>query len=290
MGTRAPEGPGPWYQGDPQTGWPPAPRTPLPGSTPAGPGGSRTPGSGLGARTIAALVAAGLALVGLGFGAGYVVRGAGKTGAGTTSTSTHQSSPRGAVWQFTPLSANTVCGSGGDRKVVAALKSVQQGSVPPRLSDQTPRTSALGGYWAVCFTDMFQFMFLFPIAVALAVLSCAAAGGWTGFVERAPAGFLNPLGGEYGWLFLLAFTVSQTIGYNNFANAQRYFCADTERSARKIALLCMALFTAGSFVFYLPAILLWLATILVAAALGWKAVRLGVRVLFAGKKPAHVPA
>lgn len=45
-----------------------------------------------------------------------------------------------------------------------------------------------------------------------------------------------------------------------------------------------------SFIFYLPAILLWLATILVAAALGWKALRLGVRVLFAGKKPAHVPA
>ena len=112
--------------------------------------------------------------------------------------------------------------------------------------------TALGGYWAVCFTDMFQFMFLFPIAVALAMLSFGAAGGWTGFVERAPAGFLNPFGGEYGWLFLLAFTVSQTIGYNNFANAQRYFCADTERSARKIALLCMALFTAGSFVFYLP--------------------------------------
>src|SRR3984893_18328704 len=45
-----------------------------------------------------------------------------------------------------------------------------------------------------------------------------------------------------------------------------------------------------SFVFYLPAILLWLAAILVAAALGWKALRLGVRVLFAGKKPAHLPA
>jgi hypothetical protein len=45
-----------------------------------------------------------------------------------------------------------------------------------------------------------------------------------------------------------------------------------------------------SFVCYLPAILLWLATILVAAVLGWKAVRLGVRVLFAGKQPAHVPA
>ncbi|HUE39613.1 MAG TPA: hypothetical protein VMR29_08920, partial [Candidatus Binatia bacterium] len=112
--------------------------------------------------------------------------------------------------------------------------------------------TALGGYWAICFTDMFQFMFLFPIAVALAVLSYGAVGGWTSFAARVPAGFLDPLGGDYGWLFLLAFTVSQSIGYNNFANAQRYFCADTERSARKIALLCMALFTAGSFIFYLP--------------------------------------
>jgi hypothetical protein len=45
-----------------------------------------------------------------------------------------------------------------------------------------------------------------------------------------------------------------------------------------------------SFVLYLPAILLWLATILVGAALGWKALRFGVRVLFDGKKAAHVPA
>jgi Na+/proline symporter len=112
--------------------------------------------------------------------------------------------------------------------------------------------TTLGGYWAVCFTEMFQFMFLFPIAVLLAVLSLHETGGAAGFVERAPSGFLNPFGGEYGWLFLLAYSVSQTIGYNNFANAQRYFCADTERSARRIALLCMALFTLGSVVFYLP--------------------------------------
>jgi solute:Na+ symporter, SSS family len=112
--------------------------------------------------------------------------------------------------------------------------------------------TALGGYWAVCFTDMFQFMFLFPIAVFLAVLSFVELGGWTSFVAQAPSGFLNPIGGEYGWLFLAAYSISQAIGYNNFANAQRYFCADTERSARKIALLCMILFSAGSFVFYLP--------------------------------------
>src|SRR5918911_4042264 len=112
--------------------------------------------------------------------------------------------------------------------------------------------TVLGGYWAVCFTDMFQFMFLFPVACLLAVLSLSSVGGWSGFAQNAPAGFFNPFIGEYGWLFLLSYTVSQTAGYNNFANAQRYFCAPTERDAKKIALLCIVLFTIGSFVFYLP--------------------------------------
>src|SRR5215212_2462961 len=112
--------------------------------------------------------------------------------------------------------------------------------------------TALGGYWAVCFTDMFQFMFLFPIACMLMVLSVANVGGFSSFVAQAPAGYFNPFAGEYGWLFLLVYTVSQTTGYNNFGNAQRYFCADTERSAKRIAVLCMILFTIGSVVFYLP--------------------------------------
>src|SRR5689334_4986516 len=112
--------------------------------------------------------------------------------------------------------------------------------------------TVLGGYWAVCFTDMFQFMFLFPIACVLMVLSLANVGGFSSFVAHAPPGFFNPLAGEYGWLFLIVYTVSQTTGYNNFGNAQRYFCADTEQSARKIAVLCMILFTIGSVIFYLP--------------------------------------
>jgi hypothetical protein len=48
--------------------------------------------------------------------------------------------------------------------------------------------------------------------------------------------------------------------------------------------------TMFSLVLYLPAILLWLATILVGAALGWKTVRLGLRVLFPAKKPLSIPA
>src|SRR6476619_3421653 len=112
--------------------------------------------------------------------------------------------------------------------------------------------TSLGGYWAVCFTDMFQFMFLFPIACVLMVLSLANVGGFNNFVAHAPVGYFNPFAGEYGWLFLIVYTISQTTGYNNFGNAQRYFCADTEQSAKKIAILCMVLFTIGSVIFYLP--------------------------------------
>jgi SSS family transporter len=112
--------------------------------------------------------------------------------------------------------------------------------------------TVLGGYWAVCFTDMFQFMFLFPIACVLMVLSLANVGGFSNFVAQTPQGYFNPFAGEYGWLFLIIYTISQTAGYNNFGNAQRYFCADTEQSAKRIAVLCMILFTIGSVIFYLP--------------------------------------
>ena len=44
-----------------------------------------------------------------------------------------------------------------------------------------------------------------------------------------------------------------------------------------------------SLLFYLPAILLWLATILAGAVLGWKLLRLGARVLFTAKPPASSP-
>jgi Na+/proline symporter len=99
---------------------------------------------------------------------------------------------------------------------------------------------------------MFQFMFLFPIACVLMVLSLANVGGFSSFVAQAPQGYFNPLAGDYGWLFLIVYTISQTTGYNNFGNAQRYFCADTEQSAKRIAVLCMVLFTIGSVIFYLP--------------------------------------
>ena len=43
-----------------------------------------------------------------------------------------------------------------------------------------------------------------------------------------------------------------------------------------------------SFVFYLPAVLLWMGTILVGAGLGWKVVRWAGRVWFAWPKKESV--
>jgi hypothetical protein len=43
----------------------------------------------------------------------------------------------------------------------------------------------------------------------------------------------------------------------------------------------------ATFLFYLPTVLLWLATILISAAVGWRALRWAGRVLFATRvKPA----
>jgi hypothetical protein len=43
----------------------------------------------------------------------------------------------------------------------------------------------------------------------------------------------------------------------------------------------------GAFLFYLPTVLLWLATILIGAAVGWRILRWAGRLLFV---PARKPA
>ncbi len=63
--------------------------------------------------------------------------------------------------------------------------------------------TVLGGYWAVCFTDMFQFMFLFPVACVLMVLSLAGRGRrWSASSRRRPKASSTLSAVEYGWLFL----------------------------------------------------------------------------------------
>jgi len=93
--------------------------------------------------------------------------------------------------------------------------------VPP-----TPRWRLLGG---VLYGQVSVHV-SFPIACMLMVLSLSNVGGFSNFVAHAPQGYSST------WLeSRLAVSnrlhISQTTGYNNFGNAQRYFCADTEQSA-----------------------------------------------------------
>src|SRR5947208_16140725 len=43
-----------------------------------------------------------------------------------------------------------------------------------------------------------------------------------------------------------------SFGYNTSAMAQRYFSVESEKSARKVALLCCGLFFAGAFLWFIP--------------------------------------
>jgi Na+/proline symporter len=58
--------------------------------------------------------------------------------------------------------------------------------------------------------------------------------------------------GEFGWVYLVSWTIMVSFGYNTSAMAQRYFSVDDERSARKVALLCCGLFALGAFLWFIP--------------------------------------
>jgi SSS family transporter len=111
----------------------------------------------------------------------------------------------------------------------------------------------LGGLWAVVVTDFLQASILMPFCLVLVVMSLMRVGGVSGLVHSLPAEMKTiHLSGEFGWFYLVSWTIMVSFGYNTSAMAQRYFSVDDERSARKIALLCCGLFLAGAFVWFLP--------------------------------------
>src|SRR6202000_814002 len=60
------------------------------------------------------------------------------------------------------------------------------------------------------------------------------------------------LHGEFGWIYLVCWTVMVSFGYNTAAMAQRYFSVENERAAKKAALLCCGLFFVGAFLWFIP--------------------------------------
>ncbi len=111
----------------------------------------------------------------------------------------------------------------------------------------------LGGLWAVVVTDFLQASILMPFCLVLVVSSLARVGGVSGLIHALPPEMKTlHVSGEFGWVYLVSWTIMVSFGYNTSAMAQRYFSVDTERSARKVALLCCGLFFAGAFLWFIP--------------------------------------
>jgi SSS family solute:Na+ symporter len=111
----------------------------------------------------------------------------------------------------------------------------------------------LGGLWAVVVTDFLQASILMPFCLVLVVSSLARVGGVSGLIHALPPEMKTlHVTGEFGWVYLVSWTIMVSFGYNTSAMAQRYFSVDTERSARKVALLCCGLFFAGAFLWFIP--------------------------------------
>ena len=111
----------------------------------------------------------------------------------------------------------------------------------------------LGGLWAVVVTDFLQAAILMPFCLVLVVTSLARVGGVTGLIHSLPPEMKTiHVTGEFGWIYLLSWTIMVSFGYNTSAMAQRYFSVDDEHSARKVALLCCGLFFVGAFLWFIP--------------------------------------
>lgn len=111
----------------------------------------------------------------------------------------------------------------------------------------------LGGLWAVVVTDFLQASILMPFCLVLVITSLARVGGITGLVHSLPPSMKTMhVSGEFGWIYLVSWTIMVSFGYNTSAMAQRYFSVDTEKSARKVALLCCGLFFLGAFLWFIP--------------------------------------
>jgi len=111
----------------------------------------------------------------------------------------------------------------------------------------------VGGLWAVVITDFLQAVILMPFTLVMLVASLLRVGGLSGLVQALPADMKSlALPGEFGWLYVGCWTLMVSFGYNTAAMAQRYFSVDDERSARKVAFLCFALFVLGAFIWFVP--------------------------------------
>jgi len=103
--------------------------------------------------------------------------------------------------------------------------------------------AALGGLWAVVVTDFIQFVLVAGVVVLLLPLTLRAAGGWTQVRARLPGDMFSIVHEPFGWLYVAAFLVLNTISLSgNWSLIQKFYSARTDRDAVRVGWLACALF------------------------------------------------
>lgn len=117
--------------------------------------------------------------------------------------------------------------------------------------------SVTGGSFAVVASDFVQMLLIMIISVAAGFLALynTDIGGIAGFIEKAPANYLNWTEGispTIIWLWVFALMLKQSFGINNMMDSSRYLCARDGNHARKAALLACILMLVGPIVWFIP--------------------------------------
>lgn len=95
-----------------------------------------------------------------------------------------------------------------------------------------------GGLWAVLMTDVLQFIILNLAVLFTVPLILIQTGGLQSALSALPEGFMEPVGGGYGWLFLGGWVAIHffVIG-GEWAFAQRFISVPNAKDAKKSAYL-----------------------------------------------------
>ncbi len=113
----------------------------------------------------------------------------------------------------------------------------------------------LAGSWAAVAGDFIQVLILMPVTVVAAFLAVREVGGPAAFIDRLPAGHLDParlLDSKLLLLWTVAILIKQYISANNLLDSSRYLCVKDGDHARKAALLGAALFLVGPILWFIP--------------------------------------
>jgi len=111
----------------------------------------------------------------------------------------------------------------------------------------------IGGLWAVLMTDVLQFVILTIAVLFVVPLILMEAGGWTSFLEKAPAGFTNPVAADFGWWFLVGWMlVNFFIFSSDWTFVQRYLCVPKVKDAKNACYLFGTLYIVSPIIWMMP--------------------------------------